>query len=134
MVQETIHSTGARPGYGGGFSFVKGMLVIAMVGALFSLGSATLPKLYECYLLRDLADRVAHLYGSMPMEEVQRRVNHEQSRSRISLSESSFRILPVGHGYRVTVRHPIPLTIQMGEETLSLKGHERWTCFYEVET
>lgn len=130
----SIAVTEKQPQKMGGFSFLKVMVIIAVVGFLFSTGNRTLPQLYECYLLRDLADRVVHKYANMPMEEVQRRVQYELHRSRIVIPEDNFHILPVSHGYRVTVSYTIPLEFQIGEKTFSLEGYEQWEYVYETET
>ena len=120
--------------FSGGFSFIKVMLIIAVVGAIFSMGSTVLPKLYDCYLLRDLANRVAHDYQNMSRAEVLSRVQFEIHRSRIVIPEDYFKILPVGHGYRVTIHYPIPLELKVGEETLSWEGYKAWVFNYEVES
>lgn len=123
-----------RTGRANGFSFVSLMLLIGLVGALFSMLTNTLPKVYECFLLRELADRVAKEYATLPMEEVQRRVKFEMNRSRITVSQETFKILPIGHGYRVTVYYLVPLELRIGDEIFTLKDHEQWEFRYEVES
>ena len=122
-----------------GFSFLSLMLIIGITGALFSMAANTIPKLYECYLLRELANRVVTEYAELPMVEVQRRVQYELYRSRIVIPPEVFKILPIGHGYRVTVHHTVPLLLRVGDkvftpETLGLEDREQWEYFYEVET
>ncbi|MBF0400024.1 MAG: hypothetical protein HQL90_04590 [Magnetococcales bacterium] len=121
-------------GRSGGFSFITLMLMIGMAGALFSMAAATFPKLYECFLLRELADRVTHEYARLPLEEVQRRVKFEMYRSRIVVPQETFKILPIGHGYRVTVHHVVPLELRFGDKIFTWEGHERWEFVYEVES
>ena len=118
----------------GGFSFTKVMLIIGIVGALSSTGGSIIPKLYEYYLLRDLANRVVHDYADLSMTEVQRRVQFEINRSKISIPENSLHIFALGHGYRVTINYLIPLELHMGEKTFFLDGYEQWEFIYEVET
>lgn len=117
-----------------GFSFVTLMLLIGMAGALFSMAATTFPKLYECFLLRELADRVVQEYAKLPIEEVRRRVQFEMHRSRIVIPQETFKILPIGHGYRVTVHHIVPLELRIGDQTYTLPDYEKWVFVYEVET
>ncbi|MBF0162154.1 MAG: hypothetical protein HQL88_07685 [Magnetococcales bacterium] len=131
--------TGMRPNRKSGFSFVVIMLIIGLVGALFSMAANTMPKLYECYLLRELANRVVGEYAELPLAEVQRRVNFELYRSRVTIPPETFTILPVGHGYRVTVRHIVPLMLRLGDKvitpaTMGIENHENWEFFYATET
>ncbi|MEO5340143.1 MAG: hypothetical protein H7837_06450 [Magnetococcus sp. MYC-9] len=129
-------SVQTRRGMGGtgGFTFFSLLLFIGMAGALFSMAANTLPKVYECFLLRELADRVAKNYAQLPMEEVKRRVQFEMGRARISVPPESFKILPIGHGYRVTVHHSVPLELRIADKTFTLEGYERWEYRYEVES
>lgn len=117
-----------------GYSFAKTMMIIAIAGALFSVGSSTLPKLYEYYILRDLANRVTQEYNTLPLEEVQRRVQFEFNRSRITIPEASFQVLDTGHGYRVTFHYTVPLVLHIGEKQFSLDGYEQWKLIYKVES
>ena len=123
-----------RMGKANGFSFVTLMLMIGLVGAIFSMLANTLPKVYECFLLRELADRVVKEYAALPIQEVQRRVQFEMHRSQLTVSEETFKILPIGHGYRVTVYYPVPLELRIGDEVFPLKGYEKYEFRYEVES
>ena len=120
--------------FSGGFSLIKVMVIIAVVGGFFSMGNTVLPKLYDCYLLRDLANRVAIDYQNMSRVEVLRRVQFEIHRSRIVIPEDYFKILPLGHGYRVTIHYPIPLELKIGEKTFSWEAYKAWNFHYEVES
>lgn len=126
--------TKRRLGRSDGFSFLTLMLLIGVAGALFSMAATTFPKLYECFLLRELADRVTHEYAKLPMDEVQRRVQFEMHRSRLVVPQEAFKILPVGHGYRVTVHHVVPLELRIGDQAYTLPNYKQWTFIYEVET
>ncbi|MBF0460749.1 MAG: hypothetical protein HQL87_05070 [Magnetococcales bacterium] len=121
-------------GKSGGFSFISLLLFIGIAGTLFSMAANTLPRVYECFLLRELADRVVKDYARLPMEEVQRRVKFELGRSRIAITDETFTILPIGHGYRVTVHRIVPLEIRIGDRTFAVHGYEQWEFVYEVET
>ncbi len=121
-------------GPAGGFSFVTVLFLIGLAGAFFSMAANTLPKIYECFLLRELADRVVKEYAQLPLEEVQRRVKFELGRSRVPLSPETFKILPIGHGYRVTVHYFVPLELRIGDRTFILDGHEQWAFVYETES
>ncbi|MEO5362636.1 MAG: hypothetical protein H7838_03305 [Magnetococcus sp. DMHC-8] len=117
-----------------GFSFLSLLFLIGLAGALFSMAATTLPRLYECFLLRELADRVVGEYAKLPMEEVQRRVVFELSRSKMATTPETFKILQLGHGYRVSVHHFVPLELRIGNRIFTLEGRERWEFVYEVET
>ncbi|MBF0098283.1 MAG: hypothetical protein HQM04_02930 [Magnetococcales bacterium] len=124
-----------QPGRGQqGFSFLSLLLFIGMAGLLFSFLASTAPKLYECFLLRELADRVAKEFAPFPMEEVQRRVKIELGRSRVILTPEVFQMVPTQQGYRVAVRYVVPLELRVGEHTFSLEGYEKWVFVYEVES
>ncbi|MBF0183348.1 MAG: hypothetical protein HQM06_03020 [Magnetococcales bacterium] len=117
-----------------GFSFISLLLFIGLAGMLFTFLANTAPKLYECFLLRELADRVAKEFAPLPLEEVQRRVKIELGRARVILSPETFQMIPVGHGYRVTVRYVVPLELRIGEHTFTVEGYEKWIFVYEVES
>ncbi|WP_130472146.1 hypothetical protein [Candidatus Magnetaquicoccus inordinatus] len=117
-----------------GFSFFTLLLFIALAGLLFSFLASTAPKLYECFLLRELADRVVKEFAPLPLEEVQRRVKIELGRSRVILTQESFRMLPTTQGYRVAVRYEVPLELRIGEHTFTVEGYEKWVFLYEVES
>lgn len=117
-----------------GAGFIKVLMIVAIIGALFSMGSTVVPRLYDYYLLRDLADRVVDDFSNLNMIEVKKRVKFELDRSRINIDGQSFIILPVTGGYRVTIDYRIPMEWQFGQESFSLSGYEEWAFSYEVES
>lgn len=109
------------------------LLIIAGILGLFLtfLGKAG-PGIYDYYIMKDLADRVVLDYANLPMKEVLRRIEFELDRSNIKITAESFQIRETKHGYQVLINQHIPLVVEVGGRTLSLKGHEEMVLHYEA--
>ncbi|MBF0428639.1 MAG: hypothetical protein HQL94_06915 [Magnetococcales bacterium] len=115
----------------GGF-LTKVMMIFVILGLGMTAITQVGGEVYQYFLLRDLADRVAKEYGKLPVEEVKRRIDFETNRSKLPTDALS--LTKTTKGYRVVVEHTIPLALTFGDTVLAVPGHEEWVMTYKVES
>ncbi|MEO5366527.1 MAG: hypothetical protein H7831_09270 [Magnetococcus sp. WYHC-3] len=100
----------------GGSALLRLLLVLFLAAAALQLLLPLAKAGWEFLLLRELAGRVVGDYADLPLDEVQRRVGYEFTRSRIvHLPREAFRVLPQrGGGYRVQFSWTVPWRLSLG--------------------
>lgn len=104
----------------GGISILERLTLIVLLLFVGIKVMATVgPPLYDYYILKDLAKRVAKEYTTLSEIEVNKRVRFELDRAQIAWDEEVFKITPLGSaGYMAAIDYHIPLVIQFGDYKL----------------
>ena len=117
-----------------GASLIKVMIILSFIGLSLTVAGRVIPGVYEYFLLRDLADRVAGEYAALELQGVKSRVQFELHRSNINIDEETFIVVPSGRGYRVYVDYRISMEFEFGGYPVVLDGYEMLTLTYETES
>ncbi|MBF0295618.1 MAG: hypothetical protein HQL96_10565 [Magnetococcales bacterium] len=111
---------------------LKVIVIFAVLGLGMSVATNAGPKMYDYFLLRDLANRVVGEYAKLPIEEVRRRIDYELHRSRLSRDDLTLTKTP--KGYRVEVDVRIPIMLPMGDREFRIPGHEELILTYRADS
>ncbi len=117
-----------------GLSAIKLMVIITLLWVFGTVAGRIVPGVYDFFLLRDLADRVVGEYAALKMDAVNKRVQFELRRTRITVDDQTFVIIRSDRGYRVYVDYPISLEFDLPGYNLSVEGYEYFSLTYEAES